>query len=175
MNTINIVKDGIIFENLGKMDLKTASHDLIITFDIKKFISSFEIITNILENSKKMVNDDIHFLHENYAFMIDGILSDLNSSKNKFLRYIQNFNDLSKTKKIKNIISISDKFSFFNNSDITVLDPYMSKLNISENNVQKINNAIDKVNLTFKALNLHINDDKDPLKIFLEKQYWLKA
>ena len=35
MNTINIVKDGIIFENLGKMDLKTASHDLIITFDIK--------------------------------------------------------------------------------------------------------------------------------------------
>ena len=46
-----------------------------------------------------MVNDDINFLHENYAFMIDGILSDLNSSKNKFLRYIQNFNDLSKTKK----------------------------------------------------------------------------
>ena len=163
----NIKNEGVIFQNLGKVNFITASHNLVITLDIENFENSIKELIKIMEANKDIINAETHYLSWHYFYLLNNVISQIKIKYHMFQRYIQTFNNLSFQKKMSydnNEKFLNDIIDTVDNNDdsdeVTIINSYVSKVNIAKKNIMTdIDKAIYRSNLTLTALNLHLYDN----------------
>ena len=174
-NIGNIKDEGVIFQHLGKVNLITSFHNSVITLDIEKFTNSINQLINIMRNNKNIIDPSYHFLSSYYDFLINNVIDQIEMKRDIFLRYIDNFSDLSSKKEsydndenaLNEIINVVEKNNDDDDDDdddnVSIINSYISKVNTKKNVMSDIDKAVYGANLTLIALTLHVNDNSSYL------------
>ena len=176
---VNIARYGVIFENMGKINLVTASHNLVITFDSNNILESANKILEFMQDSINLIQkQEKHVLNVHCIYILKNIINQFESKFKIFKKYITTFdeeinrnnidnsniknndndinNDNDKTtniylsQKFNDLIDKVDKLNVTN-----FIDKYISKISITQRNMSKINKAIYRANITYRALLSH--------------------
>ena len=91
----NIAKYGVIFQNIGKINLITSSHNLVIPFDSSNIIDSANLILSFMNESIDLINKEDskenHVLHSHFIYILKNIIIEFVSKFDMFKRYIKTF------------------------------------------------------------------------------------
>ena len=158
-----IAENGVIFEKLGEINFITTSHNLVISFDSNSIIKAGNELLDIMENSEQIVKNNSHYLETYYLSMLGNLMKEFNEVFLKYKHYINNTN-YNNNRDLNNIIDKVEKRGggggggkSMDTDEIYILDSYISKVNISNINASKIENAIYRANLIRRTLIAHYN------------------
>ena len=163
---ISISNHGVLFQNLGKIKYITAVHNSVISFNSQSIVNDGNALIDIIKDCKELVKKNSHYLQIYYLEMLDNIIKEFNVVFDKYKRYIanNNYKNVHSNENLDNVISeIENNSNSSNKEDIRIINSYISTINISKDENQKIAQAISRAILTRKGLNAHYFNDSHSL------------
>ena len=149
---------GVIFQNMGKINFISAHHHLVLSFDSFSIINYGNRLLQIVQDSEALVKNHTHYLQNYYSIMLANIMIEFKAKFNKYKRYIDN-NEYSNN--VGNLDDIIESVQIHDDDDdkvkhgLHLINPYVSRVNISNGNMSRIRQALYRATLTFKAINAH--------------------
>ena len=162
-NTTSISSHGIVFQNLGKIQYITAFHNLVISVNSELIMHNGDKLLEIIKECKNLVDSNEHYLKSFYMIMLNNIINEINAVFEKYKRYI-NSNSYKNIQTNINLDNIIHEIEMHDNTnEINVINDYLSTLNISTDGNTKINKALNRANLTYRALFAHYKNESHSL------------
>ena len=159
--------NGVIFEDIGTMQLVTSFHNLVIPVKIANITHSIQKIISMINGTKNLFNStNNHFLGGHYDFMINNIINQFEGKQNLIERYMKAFNNFSQyseimNKNFKNIVDTTQSITLKDDDDVRFVSNHISLAR--DIKFSKLSKGLVTTNLTYGAINNHVNNNKDPM------------
>ena len=157
-NTTSISYHGIVFQNLGKVQYITDYHNLVIPVNSELIIHSSGKLLGKIKECKDLIEKHEHYLNSYYLLMLDNIIKEIKAVFDKYMRYINsnNYKSIHSNGNLDSIINeIETRTNINDKKEINIINNYLSMINISTNGTTKIDKALNRANLTERALIAH--------------------
>ena len=152
-DNVFITSHGVVFQNLGKVNIVTASHNLVISIDNNEIITSMDNLREIMNQILNLVKmQEHHYFNTYFITLLSNVINETNTKFNKFKGYFDTFNE-----------KITFPTNINNNDNSKPIDTYSSEdndnINTHVNN--KYNHKIDLHNELDKIIQKIDNYDDD--------------
>ena len=92
-----LIKNGVMFKHLGKVDFVTSCHNLVIGFNVENnFINPINSLINILTRTSNIVENDSEDYHlkNSYLYELRTKINTLSQIKTTFEKFVETFPDI---------------------------------------------------------------------------------
>ena len=120
---LNVAQHGIIFEKMGKINLITAFHNLVISFNTAEVMKAAQRLNDIMRMSYDLVRKEKYYLNSYFSMLLENIIKKFNLAFNRFKKYIEASSyQLNAQDQLENIIATVEFYSQPDQRRSTVLE-----------------------------------------------------